>query len=494
MSESPSPTPEASPAPANGSKELLAAIDRSCRFPVLVLVNKAVGWLVLGLVLALIASIKYHGPGFLADYSWLTLGRVRPAAMNALLYGFASQASLALLIWMICRLGRTPLLNGNLIVFATGIWNFALFIGLIAILSGQSTGFQWLEMPGFVAFFLFVAYTLIAVWVLITFHHRRERDSYVSVWYLLGALFWFPWIYSTANYLLLVKPVRGVMQSVVDAWYTNNLLLLWLGPIALASIYYFIPKITGRQLYSRSIALFGFWSMALFACWTGLTQLVGGPLPSWMPSASIAASVLMLIPLLCVVLNWHLTLEGSYGEAKKNTTLGFVVFGAGCYAIGTLESIVLSFRSVSEVTHFTVMRMGWTYLMLLGFVGGALFGGIHYLMPRLLQSDWSAAKMRTHLFLTAGGVALCFLALTVGGFIQGSRIANPDTDFLGAVRSAVPFMGLSTLGLLLILVGQLSLLSKLISLGFRAFLSCCSVNCCSWLSELKPAKKKEIKA
>ena len=67
--------------------ELAAEIDSSCRWPVLVLLGKSMTWLVVGLVFALIGSIKLHGPGFLADISWLTLGRVQPVAMNALLYG-----------------------------------------------------------------------------------------------------------------------------------------------------------------------------------------------------------------------------------------------------------------------------------------------------------------------------------------------------------------------------------------------------------------------
>src|SRR5881396_3599207 len=83
-----------------------AQIDASCRWPLLLLFGSGVCWLVLGTVLSLIVSIKLHAPGFLADYSWLTLGRVRPAAMNAFLYGFASQVGIGVLLWLMCRLGR----------------------------------------------------------------------------------------------------------------------------------------------------------------------------------------------------------------------------------------------------------------------------------------------------------------------------------------------------------------------------------------------------
>src|ERR1035438_2598749 len=65
-----------------------ADIDVSCRLPLVVLFLCAAVWLVLGSAFALIASLKFHAPGLLADCAWLTYGRVRPAGFNCLLYGF----------------------------------------------------------------------------------------------------------------------------------------------------------------------------------------------------------------------------------------------------------------------------------------------------------------------------------------------------------------------------------------------------------------------
>src|SRR5258708_14034550 len=67
------------------------------------------------------------------------------------------------------------------------------------------------------------------------------------------------------------------MQAVVNAWFTNNFLGLWLAPIGLGAIFYFIPKLTGRPLHSRPLGALGFWTLAFFSKWTGLTELIGGP-------------------------------------------------------------------------------------------------------------------------------------------------------------------------------------------------------------------------
>jgi hypothetical protein len=54
------------------------AIDSSFRPVLLAVLGLGALWLIVGSILTLIASIKFHGPNFLADQAWLTYGRVRP--------------------------------------------------------------------------------------------------------------------------------------------------------------------------------------------------------------------------------------------------------------------------------------------------------------------------------------------------------------------------------------------------------------------------------
>ena len=72
-------------------------------------------------------------------------------------------------------------------------------LGVIGILAGNGTGFENLEMPRYSAVPLFIGYLLIGLWTVLTFHQRRERSLQPAQWFLLAALFWFPWIFSTAR-------------------------------------------------------------------------------------------------------------------------------------------------------------------------------------------------------------------------------------------------------------------------------------------------------
>ena len=147
-------------------------------------------------------------------------------------------------------------------------------------------------MPRSAAVILFLAFLLITVWAYVTYTRRSAAALYPSQWFVLAALLWFPWIFSTATLLLQIFPVRGVVQASVAWWFSGNLINVWLTLAGLASTFYLLPKLTGRPLQSQYLALFAFWTLILFGTWTGIPAHAA--LPAWMPTLSGAASVLLL--------------------------------------------------------------------------------------------------------------------------------------------------------------------------------------------------------
>ena len=81
-----------------------SAVDQSCQYPVVVFFASAVFWLLAGSLLALLASVKMHSPGFMAGADWLTFGRVRPAHLNTVIYGWGSMAGVGVRLWLEARL------------------------------------------------------------------------------------------------------------------------------------------------------------------------------------------------------------------------------------------------------------------------------------------------------------------------------------------------------------------------------------------------------
>src|SRR6478672_8993618 len=443
--------PEVSAAAGDTEQLERAYIDASTRVPVLMFYTSAIAWLILGTLLAGFVSFKLHSPDLLSDISFLTWGRVRPAHMNVMVYGWASMAGMGTAIWLMARLCRSTLRFPLLIAAGAVFWNVGVLVGVGAILLGDSTGFQWLEFPRYVAVILFVAYTLMASWAVLMFRHRRGDQIYITQWYLLGAFLWFPWLYAAGQLMLFVVPVQGVLQSAVTWWYANNLLFLWFGAIALGTAYYMIPKVIGRPVYSYHLAAIGFWTYALFASWTGMQRLVDGPFPAWMITASIAATILTLIPVATVGLNHHMTMRGYFGLLRYSPTLRFTVFGAISYTVFSLVGVVLSLRSVAGYVHFTEASVAYTHAGLYAFFTMIMFGSMYYIVPRLVGREWRYATLiKLHFWAAAYGVGLMIAMLFLGGIAQGSSMADSTRPFADATDSILPYLrGRSVSGMLL---------------------------------------------
>ena len=463
-----------------------ARIDRSCALPCIAFFASSLFWLIVGTGLALIASVKFHHPQFLADISWLTFGRVRPAHLNAVAFGWGSMAGIGVTLWLMCRLCRVPLKFPAMLVVAAMIWNVGVTIGMIAILAGQSTGVEWLEFPTQAAFVLFISFAIVNIWAIVTFAARKTDHVYVSLWYLFAALFWFPWLYATVQLLLLIMPVKGVTQASINWWFGHNALGLWFTPIGLAAAYYLIPKVIGRPIYSYHMSILGFWSLALFYNWAGAHHLISGPVPAWLVTVSIVASVMMIIPVATVALNHHMTARNHLRLLKYSPTLRFVVFGAMSYTAVSVQGSLMSLRVLNEPFHFTHNTIAHAHFGLYAFFSMIMFASMYYIIPRLTGREWASTNLiKIHFWCTALGFAVMFVVLTVGGMIQGFELNQADksiyslirehgfiegiTAFFGSfkaqngavpfieiVRGTVPWLELRTVSGMIIAVGHLA--------------------------------------
>ncbi|MEM9398850.1 MAG: cbb3-type cytochrome c oxidase subunit I [Verrucomicrobiota bacterium] len=420
---------------AQSEAELRVLIDKSCRSPVMLFFSGAIFWLLVGTFFGFAASWKLHDPNFLislfgVDFGFLNFGRFRPAHLNAVAYGWSSSAALGVAIWLMARLCHIPLRNGALVVTAGIIWNIGIFIGLIGILSGDSTSIEWLEFPPYATMFLFVGYALVSIWAVDMFLRRRPGHVYVSLWYIMAALFWFPWLYATANLVFLLKPVSGSVQGIINWWYGHNALGLWFTPIGLATAYYMIPKVIGRPVHSYYLSAIGFWSLALFYSWNGGHHLIGGPLPAWVITCSIVASIMMVIPVVTTAINHHMTMKGNFHVLAYSPTLRFIVFGAMAYTLASLQGCTMAIRQLNEITHFTDYTIGHAHLGLYAFFTMMMFGAIYYITPRLVDCEWrSSLLIKIHFWACSYGIMGMVLVLTVGGITQGMMLADPAVTF-----------------------------------------------------------------
>ncbi len=423
-----------------------AAIDKSVKGPVLFLFLNGAFWLMASTILGVLAAIKLFSPSFLGDCQFLQFGRLQPTHLNALIYGWGIQAGLGVMLWIMARRSGQELKNGKSLLYVAGVfWNIGVTLGLLGILGGGSTSMQWLEMPRWVWPILMASF-LVYAWPMAVMFGKafRPEGFMVSTWYILGACFWFPWIYLTANVCLHCVPSLGALGAGINAWYVHGLILLFFTPVAVGSAYYFIPKITGQPIASAELSKLGFWALAVLAGWTGMQTYMGGPLPSWMPSVGALAGVLLLIPVGVVGLNHHLTTLGNHNLVATSPTLRFTFLGSIFYPIMGVILALLSNYSTGVNLQFTHAGYGFQIVAIYGFFSMCIFGAIYYIVPRLAGCEWLSVRLiRNHFWFSTYGIAAIVVTSLVAGLQQGGDLNNPEMwnqDFMQLALNSRPYM------------------------------------------------------
>ena len=438
--------------PANNRMEQME-IDASAKWPVLAFLGSALLWLLLGGVMQLAAAIQLHQPAFLAGCEWTTHGRLAPAAQNALIYGWGMNAAFAFILWLMARLSATTLRHGGWLFIAAKFWNLGVTLGIGGILAGYSTSFELLEMPRFVGLLLLAAYALVGVWAITTFSIRNTENVYASQWYIFGAAFWFPWLYAIAQVMLFRAPVRGVLQPVVNAWYVHGLYNLWFVPLALAAAYYFLPKLLGKAISNYYLAALAFWWLAISSAFAGGSRLVGAPVPVWIPTLGIVASMLVVIGVVVIGINFFGTLSGSQGAARRSLTLRFILVSIAGFFLTAILNLALAMRGFAATAQFTLLDGLRDWVTFYACFSTAMFGAMYFILPRLTGREWrSGALLKLHFGATALGVLLMVVGMAYAGWHQGHLLNDGSVPF-GEVTKAMSFwlaFRTGTLGLLLV--------------------------------------------
>lgn len=421
--------------PTREERERRLRVDASSRRPVLVAFGLSVAALLVGSVFGVTASMQLHWPDLIAGPGWLTFGRVRTVHLNAMVYGWASLAMLGVSLWMIPRLVHRELDWARLAEVGVWIWAAGLTYQLGRILTGIPEGMEWLELGVYSGdSFLVIGGGMVGVALLRTLASRAVDHLYVSVWYIMAALIWFPIIFLTGNW----PAWTGAESAAVNWFYAHNALGLWLTAVNVGAAYYLIPKVLGRPVYSYQLSLLGFWTLAFFYSLNGIHHLIGGPMPTWMITTSITASVLMVIPVLAVAINHHMTVVGRFGALRYSPTLRFVVVGAMAYTAVSLQGSFTALREVNRITHFTQWTIAHAHVGVYAFATLVLFGSMYYILPRLLRNEWPSARLiGWHFWLALLGIALYVGALTVVGMFQGLDLLDPDLPFRDSLEATM---------------------------------------------------------
>ncbi len=384
----------------------------------------AVLWFAVFTTFGLLLAIKFFFPTFLGEASWLTFGVLRPAHVNGVLFGFVSSGLLGAMFYIVPRLCAIPMYQPRLAAAIPVLWNAAVLTGIIWILFGGSQGREYAELPWAIDVAVMVTLLLMAFVVIGTIVKRKEKKLYVSLWYYAGTMLWFPIVYFIGN--VMWHPATGALNGIQDAmfnwYYGHNVLGLWFTTLGIPALYYAIPRIIKRPLYSHLLSLISFFSIAFFYTGVGAHHLLQAPIPEWVKTIAVMMTVLMLVPVLSFATNIVLTLRGSGAKVLKNPILMFLLFGFVNYIFASVQGSMQGVRLANEYLHFSQWTVGHAHLALLGGFGFIAAGLALWIVPHLLKSRiFSKELLKTSWWTAAIGFTLFFLAMTITGLIANAN-------------------------------------------------------------------------
>lgn len=420
---------------------LRASIDRSLRHPVMFFLTSGAAWLAVSIILGVVSSAKVHSPGFLDGCGWLTYGRTQAAHLNALIYGWGFQAAFGVIIWMLSRLSRQECRASGLILTAGHVWNLGVSVGIFGILAGYGTGMPWMEFPSFCWPVLLLSYFAIVVWSLVQFKVRPEGHVYISQWYLMAAMIWFPWVFITANILLHIIPGNPVMAAGINAWYKSSLIFLFFTPVALGAAFYLVPKVSGRPIYSYSLAQFGFWALAVIMPWAGMQKLTGAPIPYFIPYLGAAATIMFFLPAFSAAVNILRTAIADPEVVNNSPTLRFTMAGIVGLIMMAAAAVFLNMPGKTlAFAQFSMSGYGFEILSIYGFFSFVMFGAIYFIVPRVTRREWLSRRfIKWHFFPSVYGVAIIALIAIFGGIQQGIGQEEFEQSWSEVAKRAVPY-------------------------------------------------------
>jgi cytochrome c oxidase cbb3-type subunit I len=442
--------------------EQRAAADASSAPVVFFFLCCAFAWLLVASAAGLTASLKLHLPDWLTQQAWLSFGRIRTIHLNAVAYGWAPMAGLGIAMFVLPRLFATPLVGGRFALLGGALWNAGLIAGLGAIAVGFSDGLEWLEIPWQIDLLFVAGGALVGIPLVLTLLQRKVRHLYVSVWYMGCALFWFPVLFLVAN---IPGLHGGVQQATMNWWFGHNVLGLFYTPLALATIYYFLPKVIGRPVQSYNLSLLGFWGLAFFYGQVGGHHLIGGPVPGWLITLSIVQSMMMILPVAAFTVNQYQTLKGHLGALRYSPTLRFIGIGGLMYTASSVQGSLEALRSVNAITHFTQYTVAHAHLGLYGFVTMVFFGAIYFMVPRITGREWPFPRWITaHFWLSVIGFGIYFVGLSIGGWLQGLAMLDASKPFMDSMTLTLPYLQARSVGGALMVAAHLLFVAHFVAL------------------------------
>ncbi len=379
----------------------------------------SITYLVLGVLFGLTFSTQFFRYYIFKNIESLSPGRVRMVHTNLVAYGFLMNAFLGGAFWAMPRLTGVAVLSRKISWTVYGLMQVVMLGTIFGILGGYAQGVEWGETPKFVDPIMVIAWVLLCINVIPPIVRSKEKNLYVTLWYFSAALAWTALTYIMGNYLPEYV-VPGPGGAALTGLFIHDLVGLFVTPFGWGLMYYFVPVITKKPIWSHALSLIGFWGLAFFYPLNGVHHFMYSPIPANVQYGAVVATVAVEIVVTSVVVNFFMTLRGRGDLLRTSFPIRWFYLGMVFYFTTCLQCAFQVTLTFQEIIHFTDWVVGHAHLVMFGVFGFWIQGMVIYLWPRLTGREWWSRKLHgIHFWLVAVGMLIMFVDLTAAGLIQG---------------------------------------------------------------------------
>ncbi|HWW38447.1 cytochrome-c oxidase, cbb3-type subunit I [Pedobacter sp.] len=417
-------------------------------------------WGIIGMTVGLLIAMQLFKPALNMGNQYTTFGRIRPLHTNAVIFAFVGNAIFMGVYYSLQRLLKARMFSDILSKIHFWGWQLIIVSAVITLPLGLTTSHEYAELEWPIDIAITIIWVVFGINMFGTIIKRREKHMYVAIWFYIATFVTIAVLHIVNSFELPVSAFKsyylyaGVQDALVQWWYGHNAVAFFLTTPYLGMMYYFLPKMAQRPVYSYKLSILHFWSLIFIYIWAGPHHLLYTSLPGWAQSLGVAFSVMLIAPSWGGMINGLLTLRGAWDKVREDPTLKFMVVGITAYGMATFEGPMLALKQINAIAHYTDWIVAHVHVGALGWNGFLTFGILYWLIPRIYKTELYSKKLASfHFWIGTLGIIFYAVPLYFAGFTQGLMWKEFTEEgvlkypnFLETVIQIIPMYMLRALG------------------------------------------------
>ncbi len=394
-------------------------------------------WGTVALLVGLVAALQLAFPALNFGIEFTSFGRIRPVHTNAVIFAFIGNAMFAGIYYSLQRVLKARLFNDVISKIHFWGWQLIIVLAAVTLLAGFTTGKEYAELEWPIDILIAIIWVLFGWNMIGTIIKRRVKHIYAAVWWYIATFIGVAVLHIVNSIEIPVAILKsypvyaGVQDAVVQWWYGHNAVAFFLTTPWLGLMYYYLPKASGRPIYSYQLSIIHFWTLIFLYMWSGPHHLLYQALPDWVQALGVTFSIMLIAPSWGGMINGLLTLRGAWDKVRDRADLKFIVIALTAYGMSTFEGPMMSLKNVNAISHFTDWTIAHTHIAGMGWNGGLIFGMFYWLVPRIFKTKLFSAKLaNTHFWIATLGILLFAIPLYWAAITQWLMLREYTADGL----------------------------------------------------------------